>query len=83
MSNTRHDAIYICTTDDSCPRHGKYIYYCYPCHKEWRKENPHTTKAIGKFAAGKINRQAVDAAKKKDKKLKLSKESGTSTMDSS
>ena len=38
--------VFLCTTDDTCPRHGKYIYYCNECQKEWEKKFPRTAKAI-------------------------------------
>lgn len=65
---------YICQTDGECPRHGKYIYFCYQCQCEWEEENPLTTAAIAKFAAGKLSRSSVDAAKKKDRENRAAKE---------
>ena len=60
-------AIYICTTDDSCPRHGRYIYYCFECQGEWEDANPRRVQAISDFASGKGSRGAVDAARKVDR----------------
>lgn len=70
---------YICFTDDTCPRHGKYIYFCYECQCEWENENPLTHEAITRFAAGEIGRSMVDAARKKDRENRAARETATST----
>lgn len=56
-------AMYLCTTDDVCPRHGKYIYFCRQCHEEWEVANPRTAKAI---RAGRTA-QTVTKAREQDR----------------
>lgn len=61
---------YLCETDGTCPRHGKYIYFCHQCHVEWQEANPLTTKAIAAYAGGKGSKSSIDAAKKKDREAR-------------
>lgn len=60
-------AIYICGGSEECDRHGRFIYYCGPCHKEWQEKNPHTTKAISEYANGRGTIKDINAAKQRDK----------------
>lgn len=55
-----------------CPRHGKFIYFCDPCHREWQEKNPNQSKAISEFAQGKGSLAKVKEAKKLDQALQLS-----------
>lgn len=60
--------VYLCGTDsDECPSHGKFIWFCDPCHEAWRAANPNTSKAIGEYAQGKGTLTTIKAAKEKDR----------------
>jgi hypothetical protein len=60
--------VYLCGGDaEECPRHGRFLYFCSPCHDEWKAANPLTTAAIGEYARGKGTVAAVNAAKAKDR----------------
>ena len=42
--------IIICTTDDECPEHGRFIYFCRQCHERWAEANPERVAAINTMA---------------------------------
>lgn len=60
-------SIYLCVTEDECPRHGKFIYFCKECHEKWREKNPHTSEAISKG----LSKGAINQARKKDENAKM------------
>lgn len=63
-------ATYLCGGDEECPRHGKFIYFCYECHLEWEADNPNTVKAI---RSKNPNRSSLIAARKKDAALRAAR----------
>jgi hypothetical protein len=45
-------AVYVCTTDGECPEHGRFIYFCLPCHERWAAANPERVAEIRALARG-------------------------------